>query len=883
MTIRSTKSVSGWIFALLAAIIASFLFLFGPDLVSPKSKRFAFPERTAVVQTIETPVSKSKIVSEPIHIETYSQEDLALKSDLSAFRTPAPTSIAMIEPTSAVRITAPVSSGWTNPFESNRPGVLIGAKSGSKSGVAIPSIAVSSTTQTPGQVASVAAASDPLFQRPEVSSSLQSNRNWPLATSLLSRSAMLTEQLQQSLSGEIASWPTQVQQLFETFSQVPISSDRSEELLAQARMLAAQGFAWAESNLEQQTEQAIGVSQLAHAVQRRSIVWSRIYECLNSDLPSLSPQPTDGQRFVSATGSQLDYSRLRVDVELVRTALKGTMDAENWTEYLLLDQLDRLADGQVTDRTKQIELAREFLGRLTSSRISENQKKVLYSREIQALAQNIRPLTTHPVDYRKLLLDIESIEEVAVHRCCEDVAQAIESLRFSDSQAQYAIANALNQQYRNANVRLSVSEEFVNRLVPRDQVTTRPVQQKILGADTQGASKIQTSLRVDFQPDLTGWKFALNLDGNIQSNTRSSRSGATFYNSSNAKVQSVREIRVDPNSFSINGQPASVQSQESLRKFSTNWDQMPIIGDMVRYVAKQEFNEKKPVAKRISQRLIAKQTDDEFNKQLQANLDRAQEQYDKRLIGPLDSLDLQPMILDMQSTDTRLVARYRVAGFHQIAAYTPRPLAPSDSLLSLQLHQSAINNLIAQAIPTDRDWTIRQLADKISEVLDQPAFDLPADTPEDVVIRFMDVHPMAIEFDQGRMWLTLRIASLEQLGRIELKNFTVKTSYIPTVHGLQASLERDPLISVDGHRLGSKDRFPIRAIFTKVFAGNTKIPMVSDSLINNPLAQGMTVSQLRMEQGWLAIAVSDTQLEVESSLPPIVDPIARGGAKSHVR
>jgi hypothetical protein len=68
-----------------------------------------------------------------------------------------------------------------------------------------------------------------------------------------------------------------------------------------------------------------------------------------------------------------------------------------------------------------------------------------------------------------------------------------------------------------------------------------------------------------------------------------------------------------------------------------------------------------------------------------------------------------------------------------------------------------------------------------------------------------------------------------------------------------------------------------------VFAGNTKIPMVSDSLINNPLAQGMTVSQLRMEQGWLAIAVSDTQLEVESSLPPIVDPIARGGAKSHVR
>jgi len=191
--------------------------------------------------------------------------------------------------------------------------------------------------------------------------------------------------------------------------------------------------------------------------------------------------------------------------------------------------------------------------------------------------------------------------------------------------------------------------------------------------------------------------------------------------------------------------------------------------------------------------------------------------------------------------------------------------------------------LIAQAIPTDRDWTIRQLADKIAEILQQPAFELPQDTPEDVVIRFMDVHPMTIEFSGGRMWLTLRVASLEQPGRIQLKNFTVKTSYIPQVDGLRASLQRDPLISVDGHRLGSKDRFPIRAIFTKVFAGNSAIPMISDSLAQNPMAQGMKVSQLQMEQGWLAIAVSDSQEQVEPSLPPIVDPIAAGASKKQVR
>jgi hypothetical protein len=875
MTMRSKKGVSGWVFALLATLVASVLILFGQDLAGSKSKGVKFPERTLIVETVETPVSKPKIVSEPIASEHDSDRDLIVRSELSTFRSPSPSALAMIEPTSSVRITAPLARDFTNPFESTSASALLAAKATQNPNTTVASLPVSATiSSSPQDSASGASRSDPLFQRRQVPAAMVSNRNWPLASSLLTQSSSLTEASKTNRFDGLDDWSSQVSQLFESLSQVPIQSDRSSELLGKARELAAQGFAWAEANLETATSQAFIVSQVAHGIQRRAIVWDRVYQCIGSEITG-----SDSEKYVSVRRSELDYGKLAKDLEVVRGALEATSDSSNWSDFLMLDQIEKLANGSLESQEQQIQVAQEFLGRLTFSRVSEDQKKVLASREIQTLAEDVRPLTVIPVDYRKLLLDIESIEESSVHRSCVDVAEAIQSLRFADSQTQYAIANALNQQYRNANVRLSVSEEFVNRLMPKDQVSTRPVQQRILGADTQGASKIQTNLQVDFLPDTSGWKVALNLDGNIQSNTRSSRSGATFYNSSNAKVQSVREIRIDPASLSINGQPANVQSQESLRKFSTNWDQMPIIGDMVRYVAKQEFNEKKTIAKRISQKLIAKQTDDEFNKQLQTNIDRAQEQFDKRLIGPLHSLDLQPMILDMQSTDSRLVARYRVAGVNQIAAYTPRPLAPSESLLSVQLHQSAINNLIAQAIPTDRDWTIRQLADKIAQILQQPPFALPEDTPEDVSIRFMDVHPMTIEFAEGRMWLTLRIASLEQPGRIQLKNFTVRTSYIPTVEGLRASLERDPLISVDGHRLGSKDRFPIRAIFTKVFSGNSAIPMVAESLISNPLAQGMQVSQLQMEQGWLAIAVSDSKEKVQPSLPPIVDPIAAGATK----
>jgi hypothetical protein len=901
----------------LATIVTLFLVLFGQQIASMKRQSGKFPVRTNRIAAVEAPATKSKISSEPLVLGEYSEGDLLVRSDVSGFRTPASTSLAMLEPTGSVKISAPLARPSANPFEAISGGSLLaadrspgpsqgspGPSQGSPrpsqgsprpsqgstgpgeafSNSPVPGLTVSATTPADPKEDPKHTATDPLFQRRSIPASTQSNRNWPLASSLIAQSMALSQSAGDRVLVGLGTWTEQVQQLFESFADVPITSERSAELLQQARELSGRGFAWSESNLESSTEQAISVSRVAHGIQRRAIVWDRIYQCLSHDRSNIQTESSVSSGNSTEGSSERLTEKLTEDLAIVRKALRGTSDAQNWTDFLMLDRIEELANGRIESQTQQVALAQEFLGRLTFSRVSGDQKKVLTSREVQKLAEDLRPLTVVPVDYRKVLLDIESIEESSVHRCSEDVAETIQSLRFADSELQYSIANALNQQYRSANVRLSVSEEFINRLLPKDQVTSRPVQQKILGAETRGASQIQTNLQVDFLPDPTAWKLALNLDGNIQSNTRSSRSGTTFYNLSNAKVQSAREVRIDPSSLSINGQPANVQSQESLRKFSTNWDQMPIIGDMFRYVAHQEFNEKKPVAKRISQRLIAKQTDDEFDKQLQTKIDLAQDQFDKRLIGPLHSLELEPMILDMQSTDTRLVARYRVAGVNQIAACTPRPMAPSDSLLSLQLHQSAINNLIAQAIPTDREWTVRQLADKIALILQLPPFELPEDTPEDVIIRFMDVHPMTVEFSDGRMWLTLRVASLEQTGRIHLKNFTVRTSYIPKVEGLRASLERDALISVDGHRLGSKDRFPIRAIFSKVFAGNSSVPMVSDSLASDPLAQGMLVSQLQMEQGWMGIAVSDDgQTPSDPGISPIVDPIAQGSSSKEVR
>jgi len=393
--------------------------------------------------------------------------------------------------------------------------------------------------------------------------------------------------------------------------------------------------------------------------------------------------------------------------------------------------------------------------------------------------------------------------------------------------------------------------------MPKQSMIEKPVRQSILGADTRGASQIVTKLNVDFIKDPGALKLALNLDGDINSKTKSSRHGATFYNSSIANVNAVRELTISTQGMSINGRPATVESRDSLRNFSTDWDALPILGDMVRQFAHKEFLQARPIAKRIMQKTISKQTDEEFDVQLNEKVRATEIQFNKRLLGPLQALDLHPMVVDMQTTDTRLIVRYRLASSDQLAAYTSRPIAPSDSQLSIQVHQSAFNNMASQIVEGDRDWTMQELSDKISDLLQQPRQTLPADAPSDVTARFAETRPITVEFEDGRMWLTLRVASLEQPGRIHLTNFVIRTAYLPTVDGLQAELNRDGVISVDGYKLGTRERVPLRAIFSKVFSSRASVPMVSEELLRDPRAAGLAVSQLVLQDGWLGMAISD--------------------------
>ena len=683
---------------------------------------------------------------------------------------------------------------------------------------------------------------------PSLTTKVVSTNAWPMPSALMQALDTLIVDSKLEQATEVTEWAVQLQENLEELTRLqsmrdPQSVVAFEELKKSASEILENPSSIPPVNPELAKKQYL----TAHAVLRRVSVWHAIWNCTSGEIDSL---PT------ASVSSTIDFNALQADLLQARRAIARTGDVTGWNRFLMLDDLQQLTQDDKANAQQASDAARNFLARIEWDRVSPAQQALIADEAIQKLATRLSPLAWSPVDYRQMLVNIETMESDSIHRCRSHVAEDVQTLRYMAQPAQLKLAETVNTFYRNANLRIAVSKELLDRGLPKAQMMDRPVRQRILGADTRGASQVQTSMNIELVPDPQAWNLVLRLNGDVQSKTHSSRGPATFYNDSIAKVDSARRLRVDTKGIHMSGEQANVSANDQLRGFDTDFDSLPIVGDLLRYVVRQQFDSQRGVAQRIVKRTIAEQTDTEFDRQLSTQLKSAETNFQSKILGPLDRLELNPLIVNLETTPTRLIARYRMAGGDQMAAHTPRPLAPSDSLASVQIHESAINNAIDKLGLSGRTWTLPQLGEQLAEVLGQADWKFPEDTPKDVTIRFAETRPITIEFTDGAMNLTLRVEELQQAEQSPLRDFIIRTQFTPQSVGLESSFVHTGVISVDGRRLGMRERLPLRAIFGRIFAGRSTIPIVAPTLAQDSRAAGLAVSQQEIRDGWLAIAIS---------------------------
>lgn len=673
---------------------------------------------------------------------------------------------------------------------------------------------------------------------------------WPRAVSLLNQLDDLSQADPTS-----ADWAERVKTELDNLVRLDSMDDRSSvEILRRLAVLAEESRQLARELTADDARSK--VLRAGFAIVRRLAVWEPAFHAAAG--ASANPLAS-GAMMVECR------QRLRLLLPAVELELPRTGDALSWRNYLLLDHLRGEIEpgGIVTDSLRS--LSREVLHRIHSTQLSEVQAAFLQAPAFRRLVLELRTLATEPANLAAVLAAIEDYEQQERTSAAVQLADVFDRLRWSTDPQVAQLAEAINTYYRNSNVRVAVSAELVNRLLPGEQTISEPVVDRIQNADVEGHSQTSTKVRLVLLPTRGQWEFGIEANGDVASNTTSSSGPARFHQWGWSNFRARKKLTVDRRGIRLFQAEAEANADTQLNDFETEFDGIPILSSLARAVARNQYEQKSPAARHEVEGKISYRASAELDKQVAERLEKGKRDFQRQMVRPLQELDLEPTAVDMETTEQRLIARYRLAGRDQVSAYTPRPQAPGDSLLSVQIHESALNNLLSHLKLEGRRVDLVTLFKEMNERFSDKKVPVPEDIPDDVFVTFADEDPVRIDCQDGRVRLTIQLKELERQDVKSWKNLTVRAHYVPDPNQLDANLMRDGIIEIPSPRV-LPDRPILAGIFGKVLSRNRKLNLINERISKSPQLSDQQVTQFVIHDGWIGVALGPKTPERQAQL-----------------
>jgi hypothetical protein len=639
-----------------------------------------------------------------------------------------------------------------------------------------------------------------------------------------------------------ASWArqvlTRVEQMCEPSSP---ATDYWQPTVAELKLLAEQGFS-----------EALTVADPAAQSD-----WTRASRSLDRRLPvwSLLVDPQYGDRRLNADQWHSDHEGLIHSIHEVAALTAGTEAGAAWRQYLRLDDLAGLTSvgGEEFVESRRA-AARDVLVRMTNPWLTAEQRQFLGQPPIIALGQQLRPWAGGEVSLETLAALIERYEATGSLRDADAIAELRLRMKWSADARLRAVAEDLNRHYRNANMRVAVSAEMMNRMIPPQQVVTAPVRSQIAGADVRGHSQTETEILVRLLPDPKVWRIGLEAHGLVNSRTASQTWPARLRNASRMEYEARKLVMINRHGMHVFPSEANADGDTRLIGVDSSFGGVPIIGSIIESAAREQHHQSRPRAIAQVKAKVSQEARQRMDREGNERLARLQQRFREHVMEPLDRFALAVEPVDMSTTEERATMRIRLAGEHQLAAYTPRPSAPSDSLASFQLHESVFNNA-ARGLELDgKRLTVPELHQLLSQKIRRHAEAEPADLPRAAKVEFAEHEAVRVRCHGDRLELILNIVELRH-GRDSIRGVGVHAFFRPVVEGMEVKLVRDGTLQFDGRHLRTGPRMVLHSVFGKLLPKDQEVPVLAAKLSEDPRFAGMMVTQLVIDDGWVALSL----------------------------
>ena len=497
-------------------------------------------------------------------------------------------------------------------------------------------------------------------------------------------------------------------------------------------------------------------------------------------------------QLIDSNAAVVDPQKLTMCLAGIDSLTRNSAEGEAWRQYLLVDALRQSAERRQSaqDRTTQ-QLARQVLERLTQTPMTSHQQKFVASRPVAVLRDELRRWAAEPIGATILLRDIETYERTDLPSDARRLALDFQHLTVSPIEGRRRLAECVDLHYRNANLRIAVTEELLNKLIPERDLEYAPVDDTVLGRPVRGERLMTTDVAVRMLPDPHYVRMALEVTGKISAMTTAEAGSTRLHSDSQSYYVARKPLQIDMNGISTWPVEVNVQNETQLTGVDTPLDGVPLIGGVARVVVRSQAAQSTPAATEEVRQKVAAQARERVDAETRQRLTAVVRTMNERVFDPLNSLSLDPQMVAAETDSKRFMMRLRLAGEDQLGSHTPRRQAPENSLASVQIHESVLNNVIQRLQLNGREFTLPELSQHVAKRLNRPA---PWEiNPEhaDVKISFAEKDAVIVrcqgDSQGGKLILTLSIKLLSK-GKYKWSNFQIQAYYKPKKDGRSAEL-----------------------------------------------------------------------------------------------
>ncbi|MCA9178456.1 MAG: hypothetical protein KDB14_28545 [Planctomycetales bacterium] len=665
-------------------------------------------------------------------------------------------------------------------------------------------------------------------------------RDWPAPRQLLARLDQLEECLGDTeLEIESRQWSEQVRLQLQAIATAADADSaqsalgRLEELLDSAKHLT----------LSLTGEQRRNLIVARYALQRRLPAW-KLSDALGD--PAI--------QVATVNPELLEPVELRAALQQTEAWLQDRGASPQWRQFFLLSELRDAADS--TDATQRSQIAQKLAARVAGLH-DPTQQSFVRDLAPQRLLVAVKRWAAELAWDGTLLRQLEAAEEGDLE-AARQVACLSQSLQWSVDPRQRQLGAHLSQHYRNANIRVSMREEFLNRWIDDPPPSYQPYRDSIMGANVRGRNRVETRLGVDLVPCNHACRILMQAAGIVRTNAQTEKGPAVVYSDGIAHYLAEKDILVTRDGVESSQARAATELRTRMRGFDTRFDGVPVLGGLTRSIVRHQHDQQAPRANAIAEQRSSQRISLEVDREVARQLEQAERRLEESILTPLRRFGLQADAMNLLSTDDTAVARGRLASGEQLAAFTPRPTPPVDSLANVQVHQSAVNNLLDGLRLNGRRTTIGEVAVEIARKFgakDWTPEELPPRTQQ-TIVSFADTQPVSIEAGDDVVKVRLRLTELDAGGNDFWYDFDVTAVYEPVVHGARLELVRTTPLSIESEeQLSFRDVLALRGIFAMVFTRERPLTVIDQDTANRPAMQDLAITQCVLSNGWMGIAL----------------------------